>query len=137
MTDALTIFREIATEFSAVADATVENWIERASNRHTAASFGAAAVFAEAMAYYAAHLMKMQERAAAASGGGGGGAGVGSVTSHRAGKWAVGYGGTGSASSKFDKSEQDLLQTTYGMTYLSIVNTRSAVFPTQIIVGAT
>uniref|UniRef100_A0A6M3M5Q7 DUF4054 domain-containing protein n=1 Tax=viral metagenome TaxID=1070528 RepID=A0A6M3M5Q7_9ZZZZ len=135
----LQIFRIVASEFSATADADVENWIELAASRHSGSQFGSN--YEQAMAYYTAHMMTIQARAAASpASAGGGGAPVGGVTSQKAGDISVGYGGAaagGSTSVAWDRVDASLTQTGYGLEYLTIRGTRAVVFPYMSEAGGT
>jgi len=139
LSTALQFFRFVATEFSGLSNDDVNNWIQIAADRHSGDAFGSN--YEQAMAYYAAHLAALQGRAAAAPvSAGGGGAGVGSVVSQKAGDIGVGYGGTGSGGNlniKWDRVDASLTQTSYGLEYLAIRGTRSAVFPFVSEVGTT
>lgn len=116
-------FRLVATEFSAETDDTVDNFIELAANRHSGDAWGSS-TYPEAMAWCAAHHMAMRDKAAAGTAGS---ALVGAVTSRRAGDIAVGSGGLGSVT--YSRADTPYTQTTYGLEYLALKYSRSAVTP--------
>jgi hypothetical protein len=119
----LAVFRIIAPEFAAV---TPTDLISLAIGWISPDAFGSRS--SEAVAYLVAHVLTLQDRVTAEGGAGSGGAGVGSITSKKAGDLAIGYGGT-AAASKIIKQFEDvyLLQTTHGLAYLSLRDSRAEV----------
>lgn len=123
MSAALPTFRILAPEFAATSNADVEAMIGIVTLWIDASVFIARA--SEAVARLAAHELTLQGRIAATAGAGGTAA-VGAVTSQKAGDLAISYGS--SAFSKGADNEDDYFrQTTHGLAYLQIRDSRAEV----------
>jgi hypothetical protein len=114
----LALFRALAPEFSATADATVEALIDIRILSINSTAFGART--SEAVALLVAHELTMQARAAASSTGA---LGVGALTSVRAGDLSLSYGAPSSVS--LSHEDDALRQTHHGLAYLAIRDSRS------------
>lgn len=111
----LTTFRAVASEFAATSDEVVGEWTDIVSEGLDAATFGARMNLA--CARLVAHELTLEARILA------GADGVGAVTSIRTGDLSVSYGGstaTGDADDAFR-------QTTHGLAFLAIRNSRAGV----------
>ncbi len=126
MSAGLDLIRIIGDEFSGVIDATVETFLEVASQQSNAAAWGA--VYTQAMSYLAMHMMAQNGlgSGSAHSGTGSHGGGVASV---KVGDISVGFGYASSASGAVGATDADLLETSYGRRYLALRGSRSATGP--------
>lgn len=122
-TDAvLAVFRVMAPEFASTADATVSALAGIVGIGVSSDTFGART--SEAIARLCAHELTLQARAAAASAGA---AGAGPIASIGAGDLSISFG---AASSLSMGAEDDALrQTSHGLAYLAIRQSRSAMGP--------
>ena len=123
MSAALPTFRILAPEFAATADTVVEDVIGIVTLWIDASVFIARA--SEAVARLAAHELTIQGRIAA-TGGSSGTAGVGAVTSQNAGDLSISYGGS-AMSASHDHEDDYLRQTSHGLAYLQIRDSRAEV----------
>ena len=124
--DILARFRTFAHEFVDVENDDVLEYITNAQIGQSAAAWGSA--YTLAMAYLAAHLMKLMPTTAPETDNPTDAAGP--VTSKKAGDLAIGFQGLiGSGSAEKD----DLRATRYGKAYLALRRTRSARGPTTIL----
>ena len=125
--------RVLCPEFTSAVDypdATLDTFLTLAASLHTASVFGA--VYGDAMAYYAAHLLKMATTEDALSSATGG-VTAGGVTAVKAGDLSVSFGGVSvTLSGGSVMPDQLLAQTTYGRLYLTIRNTRYVRAPTVV-----
>lgn len=127
MSTSLATYRALIPAHSAIADATVEVYLELAAKRHDATRWGV--VYAEAMCFWAAHTIERTPGLGGATS-----AAVGPVTARSAGKVSESYGSlSGNGGSTVD---QDLMTTVYGLRYIDIRNTRAASCPTTLVAGA-
>ena len=126
---ALEEFRDIAGEFEAIADAAVQRWLDRAARSMDAGRWGA--VYPEALANHAAHLMTRGGVGQVLTPGDPTVAAAGSATSITTGRLAVSFGGSGGAGAgrASDGSEDDLTTTKYGLRYLDLMKSRAARLP--------
>lgn len=118
-TSVLGLFRILAAEFAATADASVEAVIDIVTLHVSSAAFGART--SEALARLTAHELTLLARAAAVAAGN---AGVGAVTSLSAGDVSVSYGGLSTSSIAGD---DHLRQTHHGLAFLAIRDSRAEV----------
>lgn len=122
MSATLSTFRLLAPEFSAVSDNDVSGLLALCEGWIAPEVFGLRA--GEAVARLAAHELTLQARRAATPGGN---AGVGAVTSLRAGDLSVSYG-TAATSVALSHQDDELRQTSHGLAFLSIRDTRATVW---------
>lgn len=128
-TDAvLALFRIIASEFSATTDDTVSGWISVCLSRVSTDAFGTRT--GEAIARLVAHELTMAARSADAASGGA--AGAGAVTALRAGDLSVNYGGVNAALA-LTHEEAAYQQTSHGLAYLQIRDSRAATGPLLVL----
>ena len=119
---------EVAPEFAA--DTRLASFLAKAERAHSIAPWGA--VYADAMAYYAAHLLTRQKETAAASSAAAESAG--GVTSRSAGDLAEGYGDASAGGTTVPDADVDLRTTRYGLAYLRLRGSRVATTATLITV---
>jgi hypothetical protein len=127
---ALTTFRRIAREFAAIADGEVEEWLaDAASSMAPPARWGA--VYDQAVANLAAHLMTRGGAGQVLTPGDPTVAAAGGATSITTGRLAVSFGSSGGAGAgrASDGSEDDYTTTKYGLRYLALMKTRAARLP--------
>lgn len=128
------LLKTYAPEFAAVDAEILQPFVDQAIRNHIAAPWGS--MFADAMAYYAAHLFKMTPPNPATGTGGGGDSGAGGVggpvTAQKDGDLSRSYanaaalsGGGGANTSE----EAQLMETVYGRRYLAIRKTRATSSP--------
>ena len=111
----LTLLRTIAPEFEELEDTTLQTWLDLTQPLVSKSAFGAA--YEQAVAYLAAHRMKMA---------GLGESGAFGVTSYTEGSTSVSFGsGTSSAAA----ADSSLTQTPYGLEYLRL---RQAIIPIMV-----
>lgn len=125
----LSTFRRIAPEFAAIADGAVEEWLaDAATSMATSARWGA--VYDQAVANLAAHLMTLDGVGQALTPGDPG-AGAGLVaTSVKTGNLSVTYTAlAGSASAGSSGAGGDYATTKYGRRYWQLLNSRAARLP--------
>lgn len=119
------IVTEIAPQFTD--DARIAIFLARAERRHTQAAWGA--VYADAMAALAAHMLTRFPASAAASSAAG--EVTGGVTARSAGDLSESYGDA-TAGVDVGLSDADLRTTRYGLDYLALRASRSATTATAI-----
>ena len=109
----LTLLRTIAPEFEDLEDTTLQTWLDLTQPLVSKSAFGAA--YEQAVAYLAAHRMKMAGAIDRAG-----------VTSYTEGSTSVSFGsGTSSAAA----ADSSLTQTPYGLEYLRL---RQAIIPIMV-----
>jgi len=113
----------LAPEFAATSNDDVEAVIGIVTLWIDVQTFGSRV--AEAVAELAAHVLTMNARVAATAGASGT-AGVGAVTSQKAGDLALAFGSAG-FSAALDNEDNALRQTTHGLAYLQIRDSRAEV----------
>lgn len=117
----LQYLRAFAPELASVSDGDAGTMITAVTATLTGSAWGDA-VFPQAVAYLAAHLLTLQARAAAMAVGL---AGAGPLTSAGTGGLSLGFGGGG-----FTGSEDVVLSTTaHGQQFIRLRNSRAAVAP--------
>ena len=124
MSTARTLLRTVAPEFSAVADATVDEFLALSAQAHTSARWGA--VYTQALVWHAAHTMKSLGLAAGDSASLATSA-SGPVASRSAGDLSISYGTISASGPGADSVEADLVTTAYGRRYLDLLKRRGAV----------
>lgn len=122
MSSALPTFRVIAPEFAETQDSVVEDLIDLATLQVSSDAFGNRT--SEAIARLSAHYLTMQARATSM---GAGAVGVGGITSARAGDLSLGFGGVGGMSQSTSSEDDALRQTTHGLAFLRIRDSRANV----------
>lgn len=130
MLPTLEIFRLHAGEFAAIPDATVEKWFALASSSMASADRWGA-VYNEAVALKAAHMMTRAGVGQAPTPGDPLTSAPGTATSITTGRLAVtlsGGGGVG-AGRAADGSEDDLTTTKYGLQLIERIKSRAATLP--------
>lgn len=121
----LALYRTLVPDHAAVADATVDVYLELAARRHTASAWGV--VYPEAMVWYAAHRI---QRLPGSGAGGGSAVEVGQVVSQRDGDLSRTYAQP--ASSGTNAADAELRTTRYGELYLDLRDSRAASAPTRV-----
>lgn len=125
----LATFRLIAGEFAAILDTDVEGWLALAASSMDAARWGA--VYPEAQANLAAHLMTRSGVGQAPVAGDPLTSAPGGATSITTARLAVSFGNGGGvgAGRASDGSEDDLTTTKYGLRYIALMKSRAARLP--------
>lgn len=119
-----------APEFIGYNDAVIQPFLDLAIRSHNAGFWGS--LFADAMAYYGAHLLKASGVNSDGTGVvvGGAGSGVsGAIASQKDGDLARSYGNNAALSGGAGAGtieESTLMETRYGRTYLAMRKTRAA-----------
>ena len=113
------LFRLLAPEFSAVVDADLVTWFALVEQGFNPCAFGAR--LNEASVLLTAHRLTVRAR----QGEGGWAAGTGPVKSRSTGGESISFGGSGWAATS--PGDEELAQTSYGLQFLAIRNSRSAV----------
>lgn len=121
MAASLPTFRILAPEFSATSDSDVEDVIGIVTLWIDASVFVARA--SEAVARLTAHELTLQARVAATAGTSGT-AGVGAITAQKAGDLSLSFGSSAFSGSQ-DNEDDYLRQTTHGLAYLQIRDSRA------------
>lgn len=126
----LEIFKMRAGEFSAVDDDTVEKWLNLAASRMAGADRWGA-VYQEAVALRAAHMMTRDGVGQVLTPGNALVSAAGAATSITTGRLAVSLGGAGGvgAGRAADGSEDDLTTTKYGLSLLELMKGRAVTVP--------
>jgi len=123
----LALFRILVTEFSAVADGTVENFLTYAALRIDTGIWGN--VYDQATVYLAAHMMKMDPTYGGASTGA-----AGALTAQKDGDLSRSFAAPPAAVSLADAY---LLRTSYGAQFIALRDSRAEVGPLCIQLGVT
>ena len=123
----LAVFRVVAPEFSSTLDADVTALISIEVPRLSVAGFGSA--LSEAVACRVAHRLTLQARDSAAAGSG---AAAGAVTSVRTGDLSVNYASSGLSIAPGDTEAAYYSQTTHGLRFLALRNSRPTIGPMVI-----
>lgn len=118
----LALFRVVATEFAAVSDANVNAMLAIAQAQHTSSGTVWGNMYATAMAYYTAHLMRLDP----GYGSGASSAAGGTLTSQSDGDLSRGWS---KPSKTVNATDEWLSETTYGRAYLGLRNSRAGVSP--------
>lgn len=122
------LVKTIAPVYAGETDETLQVWLDLAAARMDAASFGA--LYAQANAYLAAHLLTVARRsvpAQAGSGSGGGTGATGAIDSVSTGDWSISFGGSLTGAETGDVlAESSLMTTAFGKEFLAIRRTRAA-----------
>jgi hypothetical protein len=109
--------RIFAPEFSAVADATVDEFLAASARAHTSARWGNA--YTDALVWHAAHTMKTLGFGSGDSTSVSPGT-SGPVTSRSAGDLSVSYGTISQSGAGANNVDADFLTTVYGRRYLDL-----------------
>ena len=118
----LTLLRTIAPEFEKLEDTVLQTWLDLTQPLVSKSAFGAA--YEQAVAYLAAHRMKMA--GLGESGAFGSAIDRAGVTSYTEGSTSVSFGSGASSAAAADSS---LTQTPYGLEYLRL---RQAIIPIMV-----
>lgn len=121
--------RALAPEYAAETDEVLMTYLDFAAQRLDARAFGG--VYAQAVAYLAAHILTIARRGVAGGAGGGAGAGQGAsgaVTAVSTGDWSVSFAGglNGSEGGVDTLAEASLMTTRFGKEFLALRRTRAA-----------
>jgi hypothetical protein len=133
------LVRQYAPEFLTYIDAVIQPFVDLAIRSHNAGAWGV--LFSDAMAFYAAHLLKLSGVNSDGTGvvaGAGASTGAGGVVvAQKDGDLSRTYasaaslsGGAGAGTAE----EAELMQTSYGRRYLAMRKTRAAGKPGVVIV---
>jgi hypothetical protein len=120
MTVSLTTLLVIAPTLAARPDAAV--WLEMSYAQHRTDEWGN--VYAYAMAYHCAHRMTIMLRAEQQAAMGNHSAPAGPLIGATSGKESETYGSTSHRAGEVSVSDQEYTSTGYGLTYLSLRNSR-------------
>lgn len=130
MATSLHILRLIAPQYATISDGDAQAWIDLAASSVANADLWGA-VYPEALANLAAHLMTRAGVGTSPAAGDAASTIGGSITSLRTGDLAVSYGGTGGAGAgrSSDGSDDDYTTTKYGLRFIALRQSRAARAP--------
>lgn len=128
-TDGLGLFRILAADLAAIADVTVENFLEIAASRHTASEWGG--IFGQAMVHYAAAMLIKTPGTTATTATTDT---AGPVTARKAGGLSESYGSVAALAIRAP-GDAELATTYHGRQYLHLRDTRAAGVPQQLSIG--
>lgn len=123
------LIRTVAPEYKDETDEVLTVWLDLAAQRLDETTWGK--VYAQALAYLAAHLLTVARRGVSGLPGSGAGAGQGAsgaVTSISTGDWSIGFAGgmNGSEGGVDTLAESSLLTTRFGKEFVALRRTRPA-----------
>lgn len=123
----LELYRSLIPDHAPVLDGVITARLELAAKRHDASRWGN--VYAEAMVYYAAHLVEMTP-GSGAPGAPSSGSVQGPLISQRDGDLSRTYAAPATSSTSTEVgTDAWLMLTSYGQQYLDLRNTREATMP--------